>query len=488
MNLVKVNLLASDASDSSALGGRSTTTGSTGRSPVKFFLSRLAIVVLFFGSFGVGRLSMSQSNPFSAQALADIPLLRQVRFLISSPDREIKGEKDDRINILLLGMGGEGHEGPNLTDTIMVASIRPSAGRVVLLSIPRDLLVPLPKRGWQKINAANVYGEKDEPGQGGEATRDVVEGLLGFDIPYYVRVDFAGFKDMIDAVGGIDVYVERSFADHTYPTNDYGVQTVSFKEGWRHFDGATALTYARSRHGSNGEGNDFARAKRQQKVLAVLKDKMLSVGTYKNPKTIADTLASLKSNITTNLQVGEIVRLAKMAQKIDRANIGQKVIDNGPNSPLVEGSYGGAYVLVPKNDDWNALRTVAANVFDDATPAAPEPPKPAEQNAVTTAPAAATTSVEGSVVEIRNGSGASGVARKTATAASGAGFTVGKIGNADTFDYATTVVYDLTRGKKKDALSRLQDVVRASQTRNGAPKGEASTADFIIIIGKDAIE
>jgi len=472
MKLVKVNLLSSGAPSSDV---------PTGASPVKFFLSRALVVVLFLGSFAVGRLSMSQANPFSEGMLAEIPILRQVRFLVSSPDRELKGEKDDRINILLLGMGGEGHDGPNLTDTIMVASIRPSDGHVAMLSIPRDLLVPLPKRGWQKINAANVFGEKDEPGRGAELARDVIQDLLGFDIPYYVRVDFNGFKEMIDAVDGVDVYVERSFTDHTYPTSDYGVQTVSFKEGWRRFDGETALVYARSRHGTNGEGNDFARAKRQQKVIMALKDKMLSSGTYRNPKTISDLLAALKSNIKTNLQIGEIVRLARMAQDIDRDKIGQKVLDNGPDSPLTDGVYGGAYVLVPKNNDWGALREAALNVFDEAIVAAPEPPKPETAAPGTSAPAIKAT------VEIRNGSGASGVARTTAEATAKAGFTVGKIGNADTFEYEKTIVYDLTKGKNPDALSKIKGVVKASQTKSGAPKGEPSTADFVVIIGKDVL-
>ncbi len=465
----------------------------TGRSPVKFFLSTLFLFVAFVGCFGYGRASQSQTGIFAMSGLDDIPLLGQMRHLIGSADRQLQGEGDNRINILLLGTGGEGHEGPNLTDTIMVASIEPKNDKVALLSIPRDLLVPLPKYGWRKINAANAFGEMDSRGHGADFARTALEGLLGIDIPYYVRVDFAGFKSVVDSVGGIDVSVDKSFTDYTYPTNDYGVQVVSFKKGWTHMTGEEALKFTRSRHGNNGEGSDFARAARQQKVLSALKDKLLTASTFKSPTTVTNTMAALQSNIATNLQIGEILRLARVAQKITPADIVHKVVDAGPDSPLAESAYGGAYVLVPRNDDWGGLRTLAADVFRLGTTDVPPEPAPSvvassTTNDRTNAPAKP---AEKPRVEIQNGSGTPGQAQTFGKKLIADGFQIVKIGNADSFDYSDSVIFDLTQGKKGLELAKLKSVTNASKTKAGPPGGLAENAsngvDFVFVIGKNAL-
>lgn len=470
MKIHKVNLLPGDRTVATA--------DRTGRSPVNFFLSPIIIGLIFVLSFGFGRLTLSESASFALSELEGVPLLGKMRHLIGSPDRKLRGEQDDRINILLLGMGGEGHEGPNLTDTIMVASIKPSERKVALLSIPRDLIVPVPKIGWRKINSVNAFGELDAHGRGGEQTRDMIEGLLGLDIPYYVRVDFEGFRELIDGVNGIDVHVDKKFSDYTYPTKNYGVQTISFQEGWTTMDGDTALKFARSRHGNNGEGSDFARAKRQQKVINALKEKMLAAKTYRNPATIANTLAALQANITTNLQIGEILRLARMAQADGSFEIAHRIIDDGPGSPLVSSTFAGAYVLIPRNDDWSGLRNIATDVFAQAETDAPAPPKPEEKVAAE----------EKARVEIRNGTGKAGQARVAATSIAGAGFEVVKIGNADAFTYTKTVIYDLTKGKKPLALARLRKTVGDAEASASLPKSlkdaGTSNADFLVIIGK----
>lgn len=468
MRQLKVNLLSGERHMPLAEG--------TGRKPVSFFLSTLLITLIFAGSFGFGRLTRSEVAAFAMEGLEGIPLLGQMKHLISSPDRALAGEKDDRINILLLGMGGEGHEGPNLTDTIMVASVKPSTSQVALLSIPRDLIVPVGGSGWQKINSVNAFAEIKNPGRGGDAARLTLEGLLGLNIPYYVRVDFDGFREVVDAVGGVDIYVERTFTDYTYPTANYGVTAVSYKTGWQNMDGDTALKYARSRHGNNGEGGDFSRAKRQQKVINALKDKVLAAKTYRSPSSIANMLAALSGNVTTNLQLGELLRLARMAQD-DKLAVSHKVLDNSPSSPLMDGTYGGAYVLVPKNDDWGGLRRLATDIFTEATPekAAAEPKPDAKLLA------------EGKIkVEIRNGSGKTGQARIAATDITSAGFEVVKIGNADSFAYAKTMIYDLTKGEKPSALAKLKKTMAGAEATSRVPNAvdtQDIKADFLVILG-----
>lgn len=471
MKLLKVNFLTSRraAPISSPNAAR----------PAKTLLSMVFFIGIFVFSFGIGRLSLSETASAALANLTSLPLINQMH-LIGSPDRRLAGEAEDRINILLLGMGGEGHEGPLLTDTIMVASIQPSQGRVALLSVPRDMLVPLPKAGWRKINAANAFGELQMPGRGAEFTRTALEGLLGLNIPYYVRVDFQGFQTLIDDIGGIDVYVERAFSDHAYPTSNHGVQTVAFAQGWQHLSGEEALRFARSRHGNSGEGSDFARAKRQQKVLAAVKEKTLTFSILKSPSRISNMLAELQSNITTNLQIGEILRLAKMGKSVDPAAIVHKVIDDGPASPLVATNINGAYVLVPRKDDWSDLRDVAAAIFEVG------------ENDIHAAAAPTQQPAEKPKIELQNGSGKSGLARDVAGRLSGFGFTVVKIGNANSFEYKKTAIYDLSGGKNPAARDDLRqalggdvEIIVAPLPSGSAPQ---SNADFLVILGKNTPE
>lgn len=441
--------------------------------------------VLFIAAFSFGRLSLTSPALSALGSLTDYAIISQFRHLVGAEDKLLKGETDDNIRILLLGMGGESHEGPNLTDTIMVANIRPSTNDVALLSIPRDLVIPLGKHGWQKVNSVNAFGEKEHPGKGADYTRQVMEDILGIDIPYVVRVDFNGFKSLIDSVGGVDIYVERSFSDPTYPTNDFKTQTVSFQKGWQHMNSTTALIYSRSRHGNNGEGTDFARAQRQQKVLLALKDKLLAGDTYRNPATVANTLAALRANISTNLQIGEMVRFAKMAQAMENTTIRNKVLDNSASSPLEDSTLYGAYVLVPKNDDWTPLREIAANIFDVVAPAAQPPENP---NAPSTNQQSSTT------VEIQNGTPRAGYARDISTLLTQTNIKVIKIGNANNDTYAKTIIEDYTNGANPAAITALQEAVAKAAKlgtnpqvikKTGNASSRTSTADYLVILGAD---
>jgi len=448
-----------------------------GTAPARFFISPLLLAGVFLSFFILGRLSLTETGSIALAELNQFPILSQMRHLIMSPDRKIKGEDEDRINILLLGMGGEGHDGPNLTDTIIVASYRPSTQDVALLSIPRDLLVPIPPYGWRKINAVNAFGELNSPGRGSELARTTMEGLLGVDIPYHVRVDFDGFREMIDAVDGIDIYVERSFTDYTYPTENHGIQVVSFEQGWQHMDGEEALRFARSRHGNAGEGSDFARAKRQQKVLSALKDKMLSADTFRSPVVIANTLAALQSHIDSNIHIGEILRLMKMVRDIDRVNISHKVLDNGRDSTLVDRIIGGAYVLVPRNNDWQLLRDVTENIFTEAEQVeADTPPPPSDRTA-------------DYAVEILNGTGVPGHAREMAGELSKLGYTIIKIGNAANFDFSRSIIVDLTTGGADDILEHIEQVLGGDAARDTESQAydHSPEADILIILGRNSL-
>ena len=422
-------------------------------------------------------------------------LFSTFRQLVTADDKALVGEDDDRINFLLMGVGGAGHAGPELSDTLMFTSFRPSTHEIGMLSIPRDTIVPIPGYGFRKINHVNAYAELENPGSGPEVASDVIGELLDQDIHYSIKVDFQGFQDLIDAVGGIDVYVDRSFTDQSYPTWDDLYQTVSFQEGWQHMDGEKALQYARSRHGNNGEGSDFARAERQQKVILAAKEKVLSPSTLLNPGKLNKLIETFQDNVQTDLSFWEMVKLARFAPDVNTDNIHHYVLDSSPSSPLYSSTINGAYVLLPKKDDWSEVREIAANIFSAET--APSP----EQNTVVQADQA--------TIEIQNGTGVTGLAFQTSQLLATSGFDVVKIGNAESRVYDQTIIYDLTEGRKSDELAALKEYLEADVSMSAAgwvfadevvPReltitnpGEeyitsAEPIDFLIILGQNATE
>lgn len=415
------------------------------------------------------------------------PLLR----FIDGSDRNVKTKSDDRINILLTGIGGKGHDGPELTDTIMIASLKPSTNQLAFLSIPRDLAVPIKNYGWRKINSVNAYGEQDNPGHGEELTMQAVSSILDEPIDYYVKVDFSSFEYLIDAVEGVDVYVERDFMDTTYPTEiDGGVQTIEFKAGWQHLDGATALKFARSRHGNNNEGSDFARAARQQKIISAVKDKLLSTSTLLNPGRLNQLAKIFSEHVHTNLSIWEMVKLAKQVPNVKTDQIKNFVLDDAPSGPLYSSTINGAYVLLPKHDDWSDLSYLTDHLFD--------------ADASVVAKAKTLSSPKENVnIEIQNGTFVAGLANETSNILVNSGFKVTNISNSANRDFKKTVIYDLSNGKKSLELQLLQDYFDAdvAQSSNGwlnAPEviptelkptnGQkaAGGVDFLIVLGQNA--
>ncbi len=429
------------------------------------FICALSFQVILSGD-GLATEESSERNVFSS-------FLNALGFADEKP---LKGEDEDRINILLTGMGGLGHSGPFLTDTIIVASIQPSTNKVAMLSIPRDLSVSIPGYGWRRINSVNHYGELQNPGDGAAYTANFIGDLLDIPIHYYVRVDFKGFEEVINELGGLDIYVDTSFSDSQFPTDNYGYTTISFTQGWNAMDGVTALNYARSRHGNNGEGSDFARSQRQQKVIKAVKDKLLSVSTIFNLRKVNALYDTYQENVSTNLEPWEMIRFAKMARDIDDSNISTLVLDNGPDGLLYSTMINGAYLLFPRDESYFEIHQVVDNIFN---------------------PQEYLTRPERATVEIRNGTKVNGLAYETSVDLTKLGFDVERIGNAVAQDYEKTVIYDLTNGNKQRSLERVKEFFNANVTTNvplwltedapddGTDRLAPSSADFLIILGND---
>jgi LCP family protein required for cell wall assembly len=298
-----------------------------------------------------------------------------------------------------------------------------------MISIPRDLGVTIPNQGVRKINYAGAYGEAQSPGQGGEFARQVFEKTFDQPIPYYIRVDFKAFTDMIDTVGGVQVNVPTTFTDTQFPGENFSFRTVRFEAGPQTMNGETALTFARSRHGNNGEGGDFARARRQQLVILSLKQKLLSAGTYTNPLTIQQILSSLKAHVTTNLSITELTSLARMASEFN-SSPKNLVLDNSPAGFLVSTTgESGAFLLFPKTGDYTNVNTAIAGIFSStSTPSLAVTPALIYPKPATSTPG--TVVYSNFKVELQNGTW--------------------RVGLADTVEIINASKVDLTLKKKTD--------------------------------------
>ncbi|MFH1621327.1 MAG: LCP family protein [Patescibacteria group bacterium] len=394
---------------------------------------------------------------------------------------------DGRLNILLLGIGGTGHEGPQLTDTIIFASFDKNTDQLGLVSLPRDLAFPLGGGRFQKINSVNAYYEVEHPGEGAKLTAEAFEKLLGVRIDRVVKIDFAGFEKLVDALGGIDVKIENSFTDNSFPTDTYGPNpykwtSVRFEKGMEHMNGKRALTFVRSRHGTNGESSDFARSRRQQIVLSSIREKLLSLGTLSNPKTITDIWSALSSNINTDLTAWDAIKLAPSLLSFSSENIINHVLTDAPGGELVAGNIDGAFMLFPRKADWSEIREIVMDPFASAE-----------------AMAEASHPQEKIQLEIKNGTTRTGYAGQVASTLEKSGYVVSATSNAKQRGYERTVIYDLTNGAKPNELARLKKILDANVATT-APDGKILLSDgktnesisetstqFLIILGESSI-
>jgi len=330
---------------------------------------------------------------------------------------------DGKVNVLFLGIAGGLHDGANLTDTILVASYNLKTNQAYLFSIPRDLWLPELR---SKANAAYQAGLSQNNGL--ELSKTVMGNVLGFPIHYGLRVDFRGFVQAIDAIEGIEVDVAKAFDDYLYPIagmeddlcgfreeekdfseeeakllniekgkrkvfiapdgkiatdsaeEDKGVKYFScryehirFEKGPMKMGGAVALKYVRSRHGTAGEGSDFARSARQEKVLTAIREKVLSAETLFNPRKISELISALGKSVDTDISGKDAVEFYKLSKKMegthtftldDSLKVG--LLPEGRNRLLIHPSpqdYGGAYVLISQDDDFSVVHEYVRKIL-----------------------------------------------------------------------------------------------------------------------------
>jgi len=388
-------------------------------------------------------------------------------------------QTDDKgiTNILLTGIGGEGHDGPNLTDTIIIAGIDNKNKVVPMLSIPRDLYVYTKQTGRSRINevlsiAINKYGAD----QGMNILKETVSKLTGLSIQYYVKINFNGFVKIVDALGGLDINVEEDIYDPEYPRDGTDLyQPFSIKKGLQHLDGATALKYARSRHGN--AGGNVGRAKRQQQLLYAIKDKALNLNILTNPEKIKELYSSISDSIETNLSFAEIIELAKIAKDFGKDSSLSLVITDNPTdcaglvyTPARE-FFNGASVLLPAGGDYDYLKLFINNVYL----------KGADIKAATN-----------EKIQVLNGTQTSGLAYEGMSLLSRFCLNVAYYGNASNRNLSESTIYYKSNinGDKPPALNIINSIMPGIKNVEGIPQdylvdNKRMDSSIVVELGQD---
>ncbi|GHO67510.1 hypothetical protein KSC_064020 [Ktedonobacter sp. SOSP1-52] len=267
----------------------------------------------------------------------------------------------DRVNLLIMGYGGGAHDGTNLTDSMVVISMTPSNQHTSLVSVPRDLWVQVPSNSgnYAKLNTVYQVGSNNgaDRGAGGDAAATKLSSITGLDVKNWMLIDFNGFRELINALGGIDVYVPDAFTAN-YPKNDDANVdaswiTVHFNKGMQHMDGETAIRYARARYVTDNpaEGTDFARSIRQQLIIKTALSKMKQLSSWPS---LFNAMDALQKAIYTNMSLAD---LGLFTMKMDlnspqTARIGLS-FDNVLTSST---SNDGQSILIPKDNNWDLIK------------------------------------------------------------------------------------------------------------------------------------
>jgi len=269
---------------------------------------------------------------------------------------ELSVQGNPRVNVLLVGLDQrwEVQHRSFRTDTIMIASLHADTNEALLFSIPRDLYVEVPGHGKRRINIAHVLGEtQNYPGGGPALLMDTIQQDFGIPLHGYVMIDFQGFRETVDLLGGVDIYVDKEIWDNHYPDDRGGEITIHIPAGQQHMDSETLLVYCRTRHGSD----DFDRMTRQQKALVALGKKALSLQML--PR-LPELLQTMSQTFYTDLSLTTLIQLANMASQVDPDNIRSVVIDRSYLDPSQRQPGDEPSLLYP---DWDKVHALVDEAF-----------------------------------------------------------------------------------------------------------------------------
>jgi len=436
-------------------------------------LIRVGLVLIYLIALGVSAFVVFQrvrEQVSESDLLPDFTLNKPETG--ESPNVErVKGEAipvwtaTDRVTVLILGIDQRMQEEDDFwrTDTMILATLDPVTMRAGLLSIPRDLWVPIPGYTENRINTAHALGDGyGHPGGGSALAVETVEYNLGVEIDYYVRVNFQAFIDGVDLIGGIDIDVPEAIDDYCYPTPDYGCEQLHIDAGLQHFYGDMALKYARVRHTAGG---DFDRARRQQQVI----DAILARGTDQKllPQLAARAaeiweIVDESVKVDPNLKLDEIIALADLATKVPDESRHSFVIDE--TCTLFAETPDKQQILIPLRD---RIREVRDDFLGLTAPS----------------DGIQTVGEEAATVAVLNGTTTPGLALATWETLEANGVEVRSYENADRADYDTSLVI-LNRDKPQTA-ARILAILGLPQSAIVHGANPTAEHDVVIVLGAD---
>jgi len=394
---------------------------------------------------------------------------------------KLKGEDVGRVNILLAGNSADdpGHDGADLTDSIMLISIDTKHNQAFLMSIPRDLWVHLPGDGHGKINAAYVYGQSNGFDTNGYPTggmgelEQVVSQDLGVTINYYALVNYSALRDSVNDVGGVTVNIQSNDPRGLYdPSIDYATHgpLVKLTNGPHTLDGEQALDLARARgdaYGSYGFAqSDFERTQNQRMLLVALKNKVVTTGVIANPTKLNSLFSTIGNNVKTDLSLSEAHRLYDLSKLITGNNI-KSIGLNQVNGKDLLTSYAapdGESALIPAAgaDNYSAIQAYLRQLTSS---------DPVVQ--------------EGASITVLNGTVTNGLATQIATKLRNNKLYVSSVGDSPLPNQASTLIIDTTKGKKPATAASLTKLLGKPTTQN--TYGLNYDSDFIVILGSDQV-
>lgn len=398
-------------------------------------------------------------------------------------DGKLDGESTGRVNILMAGNSADdaGHEGGGLTDSIMIASIDTKNDTAFMLSVPRDLYVDIPERGYshQKINSAYTVGEREKfndagyfEGGMGELQK-VIQDNMGITLHYYALVNYGALRQAVDSVGGIDFKVESSDKRGLYDSSkDYTTNgpMVKLTNGTHKLDGQEALNLARARgHGRGSYGfanSDFTRTENQRKLILALRAKATTAGVLTNPVKLGGLFDAVGANVETNMSLANVRRLYQVTKDIPGGSIKSVGLNDADGKNLLDNytTSRGESALVPAAglDDFSDIQRYLQRLTSN--------------NLIVR---------EAAEVVILNGTVTSGLAARESDLLEKKNVNVSSVADADAETYTVTQIIDLSGGTKPKTLALLKKHFQGSTTTTTNPYGTEYDVDFIVVLGAD---
>ncbi len=368
----------------------------------------------------------------------------------------------ERITVLLLGIDerAQWDEPGWRTDTMMIVTLDPVTLQAGVLSIPRDLWVEVPGFGHHKINTAHFLGDVyDYPGGGPALAMQTVERALGIEIDSYARLNFQGFVELINEIGGVRIHVEETIDDPLYPDYHYGYDPLYIEAGDHHFDGELALKYARTRRSTYG---DFDRIRRQQQVALAVLEQATQPATLTRLITRAPELyARVERSVKTSFKLDQVMALAALAAQVDQDTIHAAAIDEQCTQAWETPD--SSQVLVPIRE---CMRERVQYIFGLLDLEA----GPGEDR-------------EEATVSVLNGTTTESLAGGTGDYLQANGVPVARRANADRQDYDTSLV--ILNRERPATAARILELLELPSS--ALVRGENPTAEYdvVIILGMD---